>query len=269
MTSLDRSRKTEFTGMGKAYDHARPSYPASLFSQLHEHLNFKIGQTALEIGCGTGKATVHLANCGLSVTAIDIAPDLLAVAKEQVKCGTVRLLESSFEAFRAPGASFDYVVSAQAFHWIDPAVAREKSRALLKRNGALILIWNIRWGGSTPDREALDALYREHAPTLAPKQEEGRNSAGTSQTAYNEALRMMEKAVSEGIFRDLKTFSVLWQQVYTANEYIALLETYSDHKRLQPHEKERLYAAVKTFIVDRGGSIIIPYDTVALTAVAA
>ena len=75
MTSIDRSRKHEFTGMGELYDRARPPYPPALFSQLDNHFNFRIGQTTLEIGCGTGKATEHLATCGLTVTGIDIASD--------------------------------------------------------------------------------------------------------------------------------------------------------------------------------------------------
>ena len=270
MAGLDRSRKTEFTGMGEAYDRARPSYPASLFRQLDEHFQFKMGQTALEIGCGTGKATVHLAICGLNVTAIDIAPDLLAVAKEKVKGGKIRLVESSFEDFKAPDASFDYVASAQAFHWIDPAIACPKARKLLKKGGALILIWNIRWDGPSPERDALDAIYREHAPTLARHQSEGKSAiTGSSQTAYTEARATLERAAAEGLFRDLKSFSVRWQQSYTALEYIALLGTYSDHKRLKPQEKEKLYAAVEEFINDKGGSITIPYDCVALSAAAA
>ena len=57
MTSIHRSRKLEFTGMGELYDRARPPYPPELFRQLDNHFNFRMGQTTLEIGCGTGKAT--------------------------------------------------------------------------------------------------------------------------------------------------------------------------------------------------------------------
>jgi SAM-dependent methyltransferase len=87
MTSIDRSRKHEFTGMGELYDRARPPYPPALFKQLHNHFNFRMGETTLEIGCGTGKATEHLAARGLTVTEIDIAPDLLAVADVKLKAG--------------------------------------------------------------------------------------------------------------------------------------------------------------------------------------
>ena len=73
MTSIDRSRKHEFTGMGELYDRARPAYPPALFKQFDDHFNFRMGQTTLEIGCGTGKATEHLASRGLTVTGIDTA----------------------------------------------------------------------------------------------------------------------------------------------------------------------------------------------------
>lgn len=269
MSALDRSRKTEFTGMGEAYDRARPSYPAALFRELDKHFNFKMGQKALEVGCGTGKATVHLATCGLDVTAIDIAPDLLDVARTKLQGGNIQLVKSSFEDFKAPDHSFDYIAAAQAFHWVDPAVACPKAHKLLKKGGALILIWNIRWNEDNEERRALDKIYHEHAPALARNQTGGKSAAtGTSETAYREAKTTLEKAVNEGQFRDLKTFSVRWQQTLSAIEYVALLGTYSDHARLQPSEKELLYAAVEKLINERGGQIVVPYDCVSVTAAA-
>jgi SAM-dependent methyltransferase len=270
MTSIDRSRKHEFTGMGELYDRARPPYPPALFKQLHNHFNFRMGETTLEIGCGTGKATEHLAARGLTVTGIDIAPDLLAVADVKLKGWKVRLLQSSFEDFRAPDASFNYIVAAAAFHWIDPAIASRKTRLLLKENGAVILIWTIRRDADSAQRATIDGLYGKYAPSLLarPWQETG-PAAGISQTAYNEARAMLEKDIAEGRFLNPKTFTVNWQQIYTTEEYLSLLDTYSDHKRLKPDERTHLYAALKTYINETGGRITIPYDCVALTACAA
>jgi ubiquinone/menaquinone biosynthesis C-methylase UbiE len=150
-----------------------------LFSQLDNHFNFRIGQTTLEIGCGTGKATEHLASRGLTVTGIDIASDLLAIANDKLKGWKVRLLQSSFEEFRAPDASFNYIVAAQAFHWIDPAIASKKTRLLLKENGAVILIWNIRHDADSPERAAIDAVRKIRAlivdPPLAGNRSSHRN----------------------------------------------------------------------------------------------
>jgi ubiquinone/menaquinone biosynthesis C-methylase UbiE len=270
MTPIDRSRKHEFTGMGELYERARPAYPPELFKQLDNHFNFRKGQTTLEIGCGTGKATEHLAASGLTVTGIDIAPDLLAVATGKLMGWKVRLLQSSFEDFRAPDASFNYIVAAAAFHWIDPAIAFKKTRLLLKENGAVILIWTIRRDADSPERAWIDGLYGKYAPSLAarPWQETG-PAAGISQTAYHEARVTLKKEIAEERFRNLKTFTVNYQQIYTAGDYLSLLDTYSDHKRLKPDERTDLYAALKTFINETGGRITIPYDCVALTARAA
>jgi ubiquinone/menaquinone biosynthesis C-methylase UbiE len=270
MTSIDRSRKHEFTGMGELYDRARPAYPPALFKQLDDHFNFRMGQTTLEIGCGTGKATEHLASRGLIVTGIDIAPDLLAVANGKLKGWKVRLLQSSFEDFTAPDASFDYILAAAAFHWIDPAIALKKTLLLLKENGAVILIWTIRRDPDSPERAAIDGLYGKYAPSLSarPWQETG-PAAGISQTAYNEARATLEKDIAEGRFHNLKTFTVNRRKIYTTEDYLSLLDTYSDHKRLKPDERTYFYAALKTFIDERGGRIVIPYDCVALTACAA
>jgi SAM-dependent methyltransferase len=46
----------------------------------------------------------------------------------------------SFEDFAAPGSSFDLIVSATAFHWIDPEVRFSKSARLLRPGGWLVLL---------------------------------------------------------------------------------------------------------------------------------
>src|SRR6185436_8908223 len=182
----------------------------------------------------------------------------------------LHLIESSFEDFRAPDGSFDYIAAAQAFHWIDPAIACAKSRALLKKGGGLILIWNIRRDGSAQERAALDDIYRLCAPELANNQAGGRTAAaGTSETAYLTAKAMVDKAVADGLFLNPRTFRARWQQRCTATEYLTLLGTYSDHKRLESQQKEKLYAAIELYINGNGGNIVIPYETVALTALAA
>ena len=80
---------------------------------------------------------------------------------------------------------------------------------------------------------------------------------------------MLEKDIADRLFRNLKTFTVGWQQTYTTEDHLSLLDTYSEHKRLNPDERNHLYAALKIFINEKGGRITIPYDCVALTARAA
>jgi hypothetical protein len=83
--------------------------------------------------------------------------------------------------------------------------------------------------------------YGKYAPSLLtrPWQETG-PATGTSQTAYNEAKTMLEKDIADGLFRNLKTFTVGWRQTYTTEDYVSLLDTYSEHKRLKPDERNHL-----------------------------
>jgi len=47
----------------------------------------------------------------------------------------------SRDAGMVPGA-YDLLVSAQAWHWVDPVVAMPKAAALLRPGGTLALFWN-------------------------------------------------------------------------------------------------------------------------------
>ena len=97
------------------------------------------GATVLEIGCGTGQLTRQLCGRGLDLTAIDIGGALVRGARRNVPDAAVRFQVCSFEEFTA-AASFDLIVSADAFHWVDPAAGLPKAARLLRPGGWLALL---------------------------------------------------------------------------------------------------------------------------------
>ncbi len=98
------------------------------------------GAPVLEVGCGTGQLTEQLARYDFSVTAIDIGPSMIAAAGRRLGGSVVRFEAVSFEHFNAADASFDLVVSATAFHWVDPDVKFDKAARLLRPGGWLALL---------------------------------------------------------------------------------------------------------------------------------
>ncbi|HEY2057143.1 MAG TPA: methyltransferase domain-containing protein, partial [Amycolatopsis sp.] len=66
--------RTTFGEDAGRYDRARPGYPAAVFE------DFEAGTRVLEIGCGTGQASVPLAARGCVLTAVELSADLAAVA---------------------------------------------------------------------------------------------------------------------------------------------------------------------------------------------
>jgi SAM-dependent methyltransferase len=97
------------------------------------------GAAVLEIGCGTGQFTRHLAGRALNLTAIDIGAAMVQAARRHVADAIVRFQVCSFEDFPDAGP-FDLVVSATALHWVDPSVGLAKAARLLRPGGWLALL---------------------------------------------------------------------------------------------------------------------------------
>ncbi|HLF78681.1 MAG TPA: methyltransferase domain-containing protein, partial [Dehalococcoidia bacterium] len=43
----------------------------------------KAGQGVLELGCGTGRVTIPIARAGVNIVGLDVAPEMLAVARNK------------------------------------------------------------------------------------------------------------------------------------------------------------------------------------------
>ena len=61
----------------------------------------------------------------------------------------VSILNTSFEAYK-PDKRFDLLLSAQAFHWIEPEFGIKKTAELLKPNGSVALVWQLDKSADTP-----------------------------------------------------------------------------------------------------------------------
>jgi SAM-dependent methyltransferase len=77
------------------------------------HLNLKPGMKVLDIGCGTGNQSIAAARTGASVTGVDIAPNLLAQARERAQQENLAIdfQEGDAEQLSQPDHDFDVVLS--------------------------------------------------------------------------------------------------------------------------------------------------------------
>ncbi|GAA4702181.1 class I SAM-dependent methyltransferase [Nocardioides conyzicola] len=127
-----------FGSVADAYDRGRPGYPAEAAAWL-------VGQepvTVLEIGAGTGKLTEALVALGHDVHATDPDDAMLAVLRTRLP--DVPTSVASAEELPAADASYDVVVSGQAFHWFDHDRALPEIARVLRPGGQLALVWNKR-----------------------------------------------------------------------------------------------------------------------------
>jgi SAM-dependent methyltransferase len=132
-----------YKGISVIYDEIRPSYPEKLIQDVISKTNLKLSDNLLEIGAGTGKATIQFAEKGFTIHAIELGEDMAEILN--AKCANypkVSLDVVSFEEWNCPNyQGYDMIYSAQAFHWLDINIKYKKCHELLKDNGYLVLFW--------------------------------------------------------------------------------------------------------------------------------
>ncbi len=120
------------------YDRARPNYPAQVFDDLVALARLPEAARILEIGCGTGQATLPLAELGFQITCVELGEQLAAIARGKLaRFPAVEVINADFETWQPERAEFDGVFAFTAFHWIDPDVRYAKAAMLLRDQGIL------------------------------------------------------------------------------------------------------------------------------------
>ena len=134
------------------YDQLRPGYPAQIIDTLLEVTDTQVGDQILEIGAGTGQATIPLAQRGHHLTAIELSDEQAEIARKNLATSPkVSVVTGAFEEITLPENAFDLVFSATAFHWIRPEYRFSKTSRILKPLGYLAILRNEPIAGSSGD----------------------------------------------------------------------------------------------------------------------
>jgi len=83
MLGVDENRqglRRTFDQIADRYQDARPEYPESLLT-LVEKSGLRSGDRLLEVGSGSGKATLPLARRGYRIACVELGPALAAAAQ--------------------------------------------------------------------------------------------------------------------------------------------------------------------------------------------
>ena len=100
--------------------------------QVYDHIASMIqpGDRVLEVGCGTGALTLRCARRGAQVTAIDISPRMLAVARRRASAAGLaeqvqwHLMDATSATEHFPPSSFDKIIFSLVLSEL-PSLTRE------------------------------------------------------------------------------------------------------------------------------------------------
>ena len=252
---FDIQQRLAFGEVATLYHAARPSYLPESIDAIMAAGPLAEGDHVVEVGAGTGKLTALLAGRGLRVIAVEPSAEMAAVAARTcADLAGVHIVRSDFEHF-TPARPAAAVISAQAWHWVDPAMRYRQAHRSLRDGGLLASIWTFPAWDRCVLRDALRDAYASAGPALAPDFPMHPASAPERLAGDWET-----ETVADGLFSAPEVRVYHWAQEYDGTAYARLLATHQDHILMDAAERDRLLGAVAA-VVDGAGGLSLPLNT--------
>lgn len=132
-----------FDRVAAVYARSRPEYSPEVIGAIRRNLGIGPGRRVLDLAAGTGKLSRALAE-GSEADLVAVEPSAGMRAEFHRGLPAIPILDGTAEAIPLPQASVDAVAVGQAFHWFRVPEAAEEIARVLRPDGGLALVWNLR-----------------------------------------------------------------------------------------------------------------------------
>jgi SAM-dependent methyltransferase len=284
---LRERRRLSFGSVAEIYDRTRPRYPETLIDDVLGWVSGPpaadptaaagtdtpapattrsgVGLRVLDVGAGTGIASRQFARRGVTLTSLEPDPEMAAVARRLAEAEGLEIdfREQEFESAELADGAFDLIISATAWHWVDPVRGAEIAASVLRPGGVLAAFWNGPIWDGNPMRPDFDAAYAALGDAFA---ERGSffPDGGQAQTVGPGEFKHGQGWAPEEYFSERAQRRYRFSVSYDTETYLQLLSTHSDHNVLAAEPKRRLFDAVGAAIEAHGGRFNLVYETVLL-----
>ncbi|MBB2910474.1 SAM-dependent methyltransferase [Streptosporangium becharense] len=242
----------------RRYDQARPGYPDALVARI---VAGSPGPDVLDVGCGTGIAARQFQAAGCAVLGVE--PDVRMA--DYARSRGLQVEVATFESWQPAGRTFDAVIAAQSWHWVDPVAGAVQAARVLRPRGRLAVFGHV-YEPPAEVAEPFAAAYRRTAPDSPLNGQPARRPLDLYQAAY---LKFADSLRETGQFTDLEQWRFDWERSYTRDQWLDLLPTTGGLTRLRPDQLAEVLDAVGGAIDSLGGRFTMNYTTLAMTAVRA
>lgn len=239
------------------YHSVRPGYPALLFEDVRDRCGIDADSHLLEIGAGSGIATVELAKLGCRVVAIEPGAHLASIAREQTeKFKNVQVVEGTFENFQTTD-KFDAILAFTAFHWLSEGDKFQQVLDLLNNLGSLVLVWNSFFQSDSPATVDVNRVYRECLPEVYPEESV---IADVNEGVLSKLNRREQEVVANPLFYPIFLRKYLTTYNYDEETYPKLLNTFPKVVEVEDEKRLKFLERISE-IVKRHGKISVPVLT--------
>ncbi len=244
-----------FNEVFEAYDKMRPTYVSQLYKDIFAYKEINQFSNVLEIGIGTGQATLPILETDCFLTAIELGDKLAEYTKQKFRdYKNFNIKNMAFQDFETEDNSFDMIYSASAFHWIPEEIGYSKVYNMLKSGGVFARFANHPYKDKEKEdlhvaMQKLYSIYMPHVQMSAEYSEEDAKNRANISMKYG--------------FVDVVYKMYYRTRTFSSQEYIELLGTYSDHIALDENKRTEFFNGIKNEIDNFGGKITV-YDTIDL-----
>jgi SAM-dependent methyltransferase len=236
------------------YDRARPRYPTELFERLERWCGMGAGTRVLEIGPGTGLATLPLLELGAEIVAVEPGHNMVAYLRRRVEGRRCRVIESRFEDASVDGA-FDLAVAGTSFHWVEPVAGIEKLARLLPCGAWLALFWNVH---AHPGE--VDEAW--HAALTGVARRFGADQPSDGPIYPFDVDARTADITTGGHFEMVEHEIIGWTHIHDAESMRALFASFSNWSTIAEPDRTTALDEVAALVDERfGGSITRTYST--------
>ena len=246
-----------FGGDAERYDRTRPHYPAALVERILAAIP---GRDVLDVGCGTGIAARQFQSAGSHVLGVEPDERMADLARRNGTDVDV----ATFETWDPAGRTFDAIIAATAWHWVDPVAGAAKAAQLLRPGGQLAVFWNA---AEQPAEvtTAFTTAYQRVAP------DSPFNVAAAAARSPLDPYEPLLTIATEGIrtaggFGDPERWQLDWHQHYTRDEWLDQMPSQGTLTRLPPDQLRDVLDEVGAAIDGIGGGFEMAYHTMVVIA---
>ena len=218
-------------------------------------------ENILEIGCGTGQETIGFVNAGFNnITCIELGQNLADLTRTKfIDTPSIKVINSDFESWQNKmNSAFNLAISGTAFHFIQPQeIGYRKVFDLLSNQGVIAFFWTVH----VPSFDGLFNEIRECYKRYAPHLDDSNNPT------INQIIQdRSDLTIGTGLFKDLEVKQYRWNDQYSANEYISLLNTNSRHRQIPEGLRTELFNEIRDIIDEHGGVVVKPQAVILFLA---
>ena len=248
---VKKARALSFDRVASSYRAAHVGYPEALTNAVVTLAQIPEGGRILEVGSGTGAATLSFAKRGYQMVCLEPGANMVKVAQETLAAyPNVRIHGSTFEDWPLEPGTFDLAFSARALHWVDPSLRFEKAADALRPGGSLAIFKNIQLPCGSPVDLALRPIIERYVPYRQESRMEALEHQFATSPHFNTPI---ERVFAWSCEREA--------HVYGVSESIRL-----EYYDITPQQRSELFSDIEKTINEHGGTIKVEYETHLLIA---